>query len=278
MCHAMEEDDWVDVVMPYLQDTPLKGGSSYTDGDRHRENLKDACDGGDGDNDQLEEQAAAGSNIGSACTDAVLSDERDGGPHICTFPSTSETVERELILCPNRCGVQLPAEDVDEHLSQSCRRAIVECEFAGCNVKLPRAEMQFHYRNEMPMHLLLLSKNVATMMTKMETLEDKLATTSPGRTTRKEHRHRAASGGRSGAVHIEADTQAANTAAQSPSGGFMSRFPFSLFTKKTSVVCSTCHEEFRCNSAESIGVVNCERYHELLCKDTGKKHVVGVGN
>ena len=246
MCHAIEEDDWIEVVMPCLEDT-LKGEPCS---DRDRENLKDVCDGGD--IDRLEEPHE--SNIGSACTDA----QSDDGSH-CTVSST----ERELILCPNRCGVQMPAEDVEDHLRQKCRRAIVVCEFAGCGVELPRAEMQYHYRNEMPMHLLMLSKNVATIVNKMEALEAKQATASSGsRSTRKERRYEAAASGGS-KRSVQADTAGA-AAAQPPSssGGFLSIFPSAIremFTKKTSMVCSTCHEEFRCNSAESVGVVNCER-------------------
>ena len=241
MCHAIEEDDWIEVIMPSLQDT-LKG-EPCSDGDR--ENLKDVCDGGD--IDRLEEH---GSNIGSACTDALS----DDGSHSST--------ERELILCPNRCGVRMPEEDIDDHLRQKCRRAIVACEFAGCDVELPRAEMQYHYRNEMPMHLLMLSKSVATVLSKMEAFEAKQATGSSGsRSTRKERRSEVAASG--GSKHsVQAD--ASGAAPQPPSsGGFLSLFPSSIrgmFTKKTSVVCSTCHEEFRCNSAESVGVVNCERY------------------
>ena len=258
MCHAIEEDDWIEVIMPCLEDT-LKG-EPCSDGDR--ENLKDVCDGGD-----IERLGEHGheSNIGSACTDA----QSDDGSH-CTVSST----ERELILCPNRCGVQMPAEDMEDHLRQKCRRAIVACEFAGCGVELPRAEMQYHYRNEMPTHLLMLSKNVATILNKMEALEAKQTTASSGcRSTRKENRcSETGSGGSKRGV--QADT--ASAAAQPPSsGGFLSLFPSAIremFTKKTSMVCSTCHEEFRCNSAESVGVVNCERYWLLLC--VGRLHVV----
>lgn len=260
MCHAMDEEDWVDVVMPpaCLQDedtppTKLKGEpfSDSDDGDRGQL-PKDVCDG-TGDIDQLEETH----DPRIVATDAVLNDD-EGGPDC--------TEERELILCPNRCGVQIPAEDIEEHLGQSCRRAIVACEFAGCDVKLPRAEMQYHYRNEMPMHLLMLSKSVATILNKVEILENKSSATSSRSGARKESQYRSASGASGGSKHtssVQADNDDTTAQAQSPSGGFMSRFPFSLrgmFTKKTSVICSTCHDEFRCNSTENIGAINCERY------------------
>ena len=247
----------MDVVMPpaCLQDedtpgpTKLKGEpfSDSDDGDRGQL-PKDVCDG-TGDIDQLEETH-------DSCivtTDAVLNDDEGSSAADCAE-------ERELILCPNRCGVQIHTEDVEEHLGQSCRRAIVACEFTGCDVKLPRAEMQYHYRNEMPVHLLMLSKSVATILNKVEALEEKSPAASSG--TRKENRYRSASGESKRTSSVQADNDDSTAQAQSPSGGFMSRFPFSLrgmFTKKTTVTCSTCHEEFRCNSTESDGAINCER-------------------
>lgn len=222
----------MDVVMPpaCLQDedtppTKLKGEpfSDSDDGDRGQL-PKDVYDGA-GDIDQLKETH-------DSCiitTDAVLNDDEGSSAADCAE-------ERELILCPNRCGVQMPAEDIDEHLGQSCRRAIVTCEFTGCDIKLPRAEMQYHYRNEMPMHLLMLSKSVATILNKVEALEEKSTAASSG--TRKENQYRsAASGASGGSKHtssVQADSDDSTAQAQSSSGGFMSRFPFSLrgmFTK-----------------------------------------------
>lgn len=246
MCHAMDEEDWFEVIMP-----STKGELSSSSGD-HQENLKpDACDGGD--TDCLEEHGEKITN--SNCT-ATQSDEASPD---CSDAVTSSAPEPELILCPNRCGVQMLAEDIEDHIRQTCRRAIVKCEFAGCSVELPRAEMQYHYRNELPMHLLMLSKNVTTLLSKMEAIENHLkpATTASSAGTRKErrrHQQAVPSAGSKQNEHVDASA-AAGTAQKDSSGGFMSIFR-DIFTKKSTMEtnsaadrkCEICRTVFKTSS------------------------------
>ena len=65
------------------------------------------------------------------------------------------------IPCPNGCGMQPKLQHLEEHLNKDCCNAVVECSFsyAGCEVELPRKEMQAHIAENLMKHMSLQAEN-----------------------------------------------------------------------------------------------------------------------
>ena len=147
-----------------------------------------------------------------------------------------------LTSCSNTCGVEASLDQTDDQSSQFA------CEF-GCGLKLPHGELQFHYRNDIPMHLLMLFKKVETILSKVEALEEKVK--------HLEDRYQTSDVRHHGVQESGAARKDVNRGISIPD--VLNK----IFTKKSPLVCGTCHKELRYSSVEnlkSVGTVNCERY------------------
>ena len=62
--------------------------------------------------------------------------------------------------CPNKCGLEVEAQNLQAHLSSDCELAEVECEFnhAGCEVRIIRKLLPGHMVDNMVQHMSLLAR------------------------------------------------------------------------------------------------------------------------
>ena len=62
--------------------------------------------------------------------------------------------------CPNKCGLVVEAQNLQDHLSSDCELAEVECEFshAGCEVRIIRKLLLSHMTDNMMQHMSLLAQ------------------------------------------------------------------------------------------------------------------------
>ena len=73
------------------------------------------------------------------------------------------------IPCPNECGVYPERQNVHEHVNKDCPLTLVNCDFhyAGCQVRLPRKDIQSHLHENLPSHMALLGANSQRMAEKV---------------------------------------------------------------------------------------------------------------
>ena len=70
------------------------------------------------------------------------------------------------VLCPNKCGIELPRRETEQHVNQDCLLQLVTCDFSeiGCQVELPRRDVPAHHRRDVVGHSeFLLSTTQRTM-------------------------------------------------------------------------------------------------------------------
>ena len=88
---------------------------------------------------------------------------------ICEYCNDFECLQEELaehwddcdhypIVCPKGCGARIIRLSLDEHLQEWCSLTIVDYEFAyaGCEVRIPRKDMNDHLKLSMKDHLTML--------------------------------------------------------------------------------------------------------------------------
>ena len=58
------------------------------------------------------------------------------------------------VLCPNKCGIELPRREIEQHVNQDCLLQLVTCDFSeiGCQVELPRRDVPAHHRRDVVGH------------------------------------------------------------------------------------------------------------------------------
>ena len=58
------------------------------------------------------------------------------------------------VLCPNKCGIELPRKEIEQHVNQDCLLQLVTCDFSeiGCQVELPRRDVPAHHRRDVVGH------------------------------------------------------------------------------------------------------------------------------
>ena len=95
-------------------------------------------------------------------------------PYTCEYcedyESTFESVNtqhytvcwRFLVPCPNKCtptGSGIERQDVEHHVQEDCPLTIVDCSlrYAGCEVRLPRKDLENHMREDSSSHVSLLA-------------------------------------------------------------------------------------------------------------------------
>ena len=103
-------------------------------------------------------------NLASHHTDSCP--KREFTCQYCNFKATYEVVSNDHwpqcsfypVPCPNACGIQFDCDDLNTHLLQ-CPLEEVKCDFshAGCNMKLPRQDLERHMKESTQQHLLLMS-------------------------------------------------------------------------------------------------------------------------
>ena len=67
--------------------------------------------------------------------------------------------DRYPVACPNNCGKEdIPRCEVQQHKSKQCPLQEVKCkyDYVGCEVTLPRKEMDTHMETGMKQHLQLM--------------------------------------------------------------------------------------------------------------------------
>ena len=90
--------------------------------------------------------------------------------HCKAYNSTYEDVTKNHwsqcssfpVACPQKCGLSLPCQNVEVHLSSDCPLVIVDCEFklVGCKMQLARKNMPSHMSENLVGHLSLLQTQV----------------------------------------------------------------------------------------------------------------------
>ena len=65
--------------------------------------------------------------------------------------------------CPNKCGLELPRQNIDSHIDNECPLTTINCTFfqVGCKVKHPRKDMPEHLRENHLTHMSLLATSYA---------------------------------------------------------------------------------------------------------------------
>ena len=63
--------------------------------------------------------------------------------------------------CPNQCGTFPQRHMLERYVARDCLLTVVECDFnyTGCEVKLPRKDMQVHIKENVVTHISLLAVN-----------------------------------------------------------------------------------------------------------------------
>ena len=61
--------------------------------------------------------------------------------------------------CPNNCGISPPRQDLNDHIANKCLLTLVNCNFSGCDQKLPRKDMLEHLQNDLLKHMSFLAKS-----------------------------------------------------------------------------------------------------------------------
>ena len=69
---------------------------------------------------------------------------------------TSSMKQRTYISCPDECGMVIDINDIKKHLLNECCSLLIECPFKtiGCNVKVPKCDMNFHIQGNIIQHML----------------------------------------------------------------------------------------------------------------------------
>ena len=78
--------------------------------------------------------------------------------------------------CPNECGSSLPRRNIKSHLALDCPLTVVECDFSytGCEVRLPRMNMQDHLRDGLVTHFSLLALRYKQQQDEIKLLKEDL--------------------------------------------------------------------------------------------------------
>lgn len=95
---------------------------------------------------------------------------------ICEYCNVFECLQEELaehwdycdhypIVCPKGCGAKVTRMTLDEHLQDWCSLTVVECEFAyaGCEIRVPRKDMNDHLNQSMKDHLAMLKSEYSRL-------------------------------------------------------------------------------------------------------------------
>ena len=81
--------------------------------------------------------------------------------------------------CPNRCDhpYAIERQNLERHIENECSLAITNCDFhqVGCEVKLPRKDMNAHLNEDIVVHLSLLAVSNSRLIAANEDLVEKLA-------------------------------------------------------------------------------------------------------
>ena len=102
----------------------------------------------------------------------------------CGHQSTHEDVttvhwtvcDRYPVACPNNCGKEgIPRCEVEEHKSKECPLQEVKCkyDYVGCEMTLPRKEMDIHMETGMKDHLQLFERYAAEMKSEKESADER---------------------------------------------------------------------------------------------------------
>lgn len=79
------------------------------------------------------------------------------------------------LYCPNHCNTELvlPRQDMEKHLRTDCPLEVISCElnWAKCNVRLPRKDMDGHMQSQIIQHTSLLARAAETTMKENERLK-----------------------------------------------------------------------------------------------------------
>ena len=92
------------------------------------------------------------------------------------------------VQCPNECGTALKRQVLENHVTRSCPKTVIDCDFhhVGCDVRLPRKDMPTHLKADLITHMSLqaasykqLQEKVNKLESENETLKHQLETTQP---------------------------------------------------------------------------------------------------
>ena len=80
------------------------------------------------------------------------------------------------ILCPNECGASFQRQNLENHIDKVCPLTVVGCEFhyAGCEVRLPRKNLQQHITDDLVAHFCLLAASHKKQQNEIKTLNEEL--------------------------------------------------------------------------------------------------------
>ena len=78
-------------------------------------------------------------------------------------------VKRTYIICPDDCGMIIDVRDIKKHLLNDCCSLLIECPFKtiGCDVKVPKCDMNFHIRGNLIQHMLSFYKQFQVYKTRI---------------------------------------------------------------------------------------------------------------
>ena len=79
--------------------------------------------------------------------------------------------------CPNECGSTLQRQNKNSHVADECPLTIINCDFhhVGCAVKLPRQDMPEHQKENLLIHISLLTTSHAKHQAQINKQQDDLA-------------------------------------------------------------------------------------------------------
>ena len=77
--------------------------------------------------------------------------------------------EYRPVPCPNECGVYPERRNVHDHVNKDCplTRVICDFDYAGCQVRLPRKDIQSHLNDNLSSHMALLGAHSQRMAEKV---------------------------------------------------------------------------------------------------------------
>jgi len=90
-------------------------------------------------------------------------------------------IQEQLIKCPHQESHNCPwtghVADVEEHCSNGCQSSLVKCPFhaIGCNVRVPRKELEHHINDNVSQHLTLAMLKMGNMSDEISQLKSTLA-------------------------------------------------------------------------------------------------------
>ena len=75
--------------------------------------------------------------------------------------------------CPNECGVHPERQNLEQHTSNECPLAVVNCDFhyAGCEVQLCRKDMPNHLAKDLVVHISLMAAHSRQLEQKVQALQ-----------------------------------------------------------------------------------------------------------